>query len=141
MHQINEHAAPRYGQSITTDGAREAMVEVGLRTFFEISKRWGLDAEAERMLLGSPARSTFFRWKRGEIGITAHDLVERLSYLVGIYKALAILLPVAEHADAWIRSPNRAPVFSGQTPLDRMLGGRIADLFVVRQYLDAERGA
>ena len=112
----------------------------GLRTFFNIAKRWGLDTAQEQVLLGSPARSTFFRWKRGEIGVVSHDLIERLSYLLGIYKALQILLPVAERADAWLTRPNSAPVFNGQTPLQRMLGGQVADLYAVRQYLDAERG-
>ena len=36
--------------------------------------------------------------------------------------------------------PNAAPLFGGRSALDRMLGGQVADLFVVRQYLDAQRG-
>jgi hypothetical protein len=35
---------------------------------------------------------------------------------------------------------NTAPLFAGKSALDRMLGGQVADLFVVRQYLDAQRG-
>ena len=54
--------------------------------------------------------------------------------------ALQILLPVTERAAAWIRKPNTAPLFGGGSALDRMLGGQVADLFVVRQYLDAQRG-
>ena len=34
----------------------------------------------------------------------------------------------------------RVVIFAGKSALDRMLGGQIADLFVVRQYLDAQRG-
>jgi hypothetical protein len=40
----------------------------------------------------------------------------------------------------WVRKPNRARLFGGRPALDRMLGGQIADLFVVREYLDAQRG-
>ncbi|MBE5313929.1 MAG: DUF2384 domain-containing protein [Xanthomonadales bacterium] len=112
----------------------------GLRTFFNIAQRWGLDTRQEQVLLGSPARSTFFRWKRGDIGIVPHDLIERLSYLLGIYKALQVLLPVPERADAWIKRANTASPFGGQTPLEHMLGGQVVDLYRVRQYLDAERG-
>ncbi|MCG6118255.1 MAG: MbcA/ParS/Xre antitoxin family protein [Aquimonas sp.] len=112
----------------------------GLRTFFSIAQRWGLDTRQEQILLGSPARSTFFRWKRGDIGIVPHDLIERLSYLLGIYKALQVLLPVPERADAWVKRPNSATPFGGQTPLEHMLGGQVVDLYRVRQYLDAERG-
>jgi hypothetical protein len=47
---------------------------------------------------------------------------------------------VAERADEWVRRPNAAPLFGGRSALDRMLGGQVADLYVVRQYLDAQRG-
>ena len=67
-------------------------------------------------------------------------MLERLSYLFGIYAALQILLPVAERADEWVRKPNSAPLFGGRPALERMLGGQVSDLFVVRQYLDAQRG-
>lgn len=120
--------------------APDELAGPGLRTFFNIAQRWGLDTRQEQTLLGSPARSTFFRWKRGDISIVPHDLIERLSYLLGIYKALQVLLPVPERADAWLQRPNTAPLFRGQTPLEHMLGGQVADLYRVRQYLDAERG-
>ena len=68
------------------------------------------------------------------------DTLERLSYLLGIYKALQILLPAAAAADAWVKKPNSAPLFGGRSALDRMLGGNVADLVAVRQYLDARRG-
>lgn len=112
----------------------------GLRTVFRIAEAWGLgNAELSR-LLGEPSRSTFYRWKAGDIGPVGRDLIERISYLLGIYKALAILLPRAEDAHAYLRRPNSAPVFGGQSPLQVMLHGQVADLYRVRQYLDAERG-
>ena len=115
------------------------LVVPGLRTFFRIAEKWGLDNEQCRVLLGAPARSTYFRWKAGEIGAVSKDLVERLSYLLGIYKALQVLLPQAGHADEWVRRPNQAPAFGGASPLERMLVGDVADLYVVRRYLDGER--
>jgi hypothetical protein len=63
-----------------------------------------------------------------------------VSYVLGIYKALQILLPQQAAADAWVRRPNAAPLFGGRPALDRMLSGNVADLYVVRQYLDAQRG-
>jgi hypothetical protein len=53
---------------------------------------------------------------------------------------LQILLPLKERADAWVRQPNAAPLFGGRSALDRMMGGQVADLYVVRHYLDAQRG-
>ena len=42
------------------------------------------------------------------------------------------------------RCPTRrtgdAPPFGGRSALDRMLSGNVADLYIVRQYLDAQRG-
>ena len=111
-----------------------------LRTFFRICEAWKLTATEARRLLGDPPRSTFFEWKRRGEGDLARDTLERVSYLLGIYKALQILLPQTEAADAWIRKPNTAPLFGGASALERMLSGNVADLYVVRQYLDAQRG-
>ena len=111
-----------------------------LRAFFNITRLWGLGAEQERLLLGNPGRSTFFRWKRDLDGALSQDTLERISYLLGIWKALQILFPEPAQADAWVKRPNDAPLFAGQSALQRMLGGQVADLYVVRQYLDAQRG-
>jgi hypothetical protein len=111
-----------------------------LRGFFRIAQAWGLSNDEQQRLLGC-GRTTFFDWKAGRIknGLDAATL-ERLSHLFGIYAGLQILLPVPERADAWIKKPNSAPLFGGSSALARMLGGQVSDLFVVRQYLDAQRG-
>lgn len=113
----------------------------GLRAFFNIARDWGLSGDEQMVLLGSPGRSTFFKWKSApETAELKRDTLERLSYLLGIYKALQILLPDAAAADAWVKKPNIAPLFGGKSALDRMLGGNVGDLLAVRQYLDARRG-
>lgn len=111
-----------------------------LRTLFRIADAWQLSSKELMKLLGSPPRSTFYKWKHGENVTLPQDVLERISYLFGIYAALQVLLPKAEAADAWIRNPNSAPLFGGKSALDRMLSGQVADLYVVRQYLDAQRG-
>lgn len=111
-----------------------------LRAFFAIADRWGLRIVEQRRLLGDPPESTFYKWKREREAVLARDVVERISYVLGIYKNLQILFPEAERADAWVRKPNSAPTFAGQSALERMLSGNVADLYVVRQYLDAQRG-
>ena len=111
-----------------------------LRTFFAIADAWGLGAQEARVLLGSPPESTFFKWKAGKVGAVSRDVLERVSYVLGIYKALQILLPNEVAADTWVRRPNTAAPFGGRPALDRMLSGNVADLYLVRQYLDAERG-
>ena len=111
-----------------------------LRTFFRIAEHWKLSVEEQLRLLGLTSRSTLFKWKRDGDGLLPRDALERISYLLGIYKALQILLPDTRAADDWVRQANSALPFGGRSALDRMLGGQVADLYVVRQYLDAQRG-
>ena len=125
-------------------GAEATLTEMsaaGLRAFFNIARDWDLGVDEQIVLLGSPGRSTFFKWKRApDSARLGRDTLERLSLLLGIYKALQILLPQPSAADTWIKRPNSAPPFGGRRALDRMLAGNISDLVAVRQYLDAMRG-
>jgi hypothetical protein len=112
----------------------------GLRAFANIAEAWGLSVVEQLQLLGIASRSTFFKWRREVSPRLPRDTLERLSYLLGIYKSLQILLPDPKAADEWVRKPNDAPLFGGKSALERMLSGQVADLYVVREYLDAERG-
>lgn len=111
-----------------------------LRTFFNLADAWDLRVVEQRRLLGDPPESTFYKWKKQGDGALGRDVIERISYLLGIYKALQILFPEPAQADAWLRKPNQAAPFGGHSALERMLSGNVSDLFVVRQYLDAQRG-
>jgi len=119
---------------------RKELSAPALRAFFRIAELWRLSVAEQMTLLGITARSTFFKWKRDPNVELPKDTIERISYLLGIYKALQILLPDQRAADAWVRQPNLAPLFGGKSALERMLSGHVADLFVVRRYLDAQRG-
>lgn len=125
---------------LATEIDRKGLSGPALRTFFRIAELWGLSVSEQMTLLGVTGRSTFFNWKKDPNAIVPKDTLERISYILGIYKALQILLPDEAAADAWVKRPNDAPLFSGQSALSRMLSGQVADLFVVRQYLDAQRG-
>jgi uncharacterized protein (DUF2384 family) len=111
-----------------------------LRSFFRIADLWHLSNDEQMTLLGAPGRSTFFKWKKDQTGTLSRDTLERISYVLGIFKALQILLPDEKAADEWVKRPNTAALFGGRSALDRMLSGQVADLFIVRQYLDAQRG-
>lgn len=112
----------------------------GLRAFMRLSELWHLSVAEQMRLLGLRSRSTWFKWRRDPEVDLPPDTLERLSYLLGIYKALQLLFPDPRRADEWLRRPNEAAPFAGRSALDRMLSGQVADLYVVRQYLDAERG-
>jgi hypothetical protein len=129
--RIAPRPAPSYGE----------MSAAGLRAFFKIADAWALSTEEQIVLLGVPGRSTFFKWKQSpETARLGRDTLERLSLILGIFKALQILLPEPAAADTWIKRANSAPPFGGRPALDRMLAGNVSDLVAVRQYLDAMRG-
>ncbi|MDX2463826.1 MAG: MbcA/ParS/Xre antitoxin family protein [Porticoccus sp.] len=112
-----------------------------LQAFFNLSSHWDLSVAEERTLLGAPPESTFYKWKAEKTaGRLSHDTLERISYLLGIFKDLNILLPSSRAAAEWVRKPNTAPLFNGQSALKRMLAGSLVDLADVRRYLDAQRG-
>lgn len=119
-----------------TDPAQ--LARAGLATFLRIGDEWGLDATQQMALLGLTSRTTFFRWKKVPPAALPPDTLERLSHVFGIYKSLQILLP-PNAATIWIHQPNSAPLFGGRPALDLMLNG-VAGLFLVRAYLDGERG-
>ncbi len=117
------------------------IASAALQAFFSLSAHWTLSASEERVLLGTPPESTFYKWKAEQTcARLSRDALERISYLLGIYKSLNILLPSPRAANEWVRKPNAAPIFNGQSALDRMLAGSIVDLADVRRYLDVQRG-
>jgi transcriptional regulator with XRE-family HTH domain len=132
---LDHHRPPSASVGLNTPEAAQA----ALRTFWRLAQAWKLTTAEQLVLLGV-SRSTLYQWRQGKVGPLDAHVLERLSYLFGIYGALQILLPVPERANEWIRKPNTAPFLGGASALQRMLGGQVADLFVVRQYLDAERG-
>jgi len=114
--------------------------KAALQGFFSMAEAWDLSTDEQMKLLGSPPRSTFFKWKK-EGGQLSNDTVERISHLLNIYKSLRILFTEQASADAWLKRPNDAPMFSGKSAIDYLMTtGSLVDLYKVRTYLDAQRG-
>ena len=111
---------------------------VALKAFFGLADAWQLSKRESLTLLGQPSERTFYRWRQGQVANVPADTLERISVLLGIYKATHILLPDAARADGYLRRPNTA--FDGESALDVMLKGRIDNLYQVRRHLDAWRG-
>lgn len=123
-------------EAVDTADSR-ARSQATLDTFLEITGRWGLSTDEQITVLGSPARSTFFKWKK-EGGALPRDTLERISHVFNIFKNLEILFPDPKIADDWVRKPNRA--WGQRAAVDRILDGSLSDLYEVRRYLDAKRG-
>lgn len=128
-------------RSTATRPVRPEDGAAGLRTAFRIFDELGITPDEGRVLLGGLSRTTYYRWrKHPERANVTRDVMERLSYLLGIYKAIVILVPDERQQAAFFRRPNSHPVCDGRTPLQVMLGGHVADLYKVRHWLDGERG-
>lgn len=124
--------------SVARPGGGRSAIPVTLDVFTPMAEAWGLSTDEQMRLLGSPPRSTFFKWKKDN-NVLPRDTAERVSNLLAIWKALEILFPEQARAEGWIRRPNE--FFGGATALDVMLAdGNFFDIVRVRQYLDAQRG-
>lgn len=131
---MNSGNVPAYTPATSPNDSSAA-----LRVFFRIAEVWQLSSDDQIKLLGSPARSTFFKWKK-ETPPLPPDTLERISHVLNIYRTLELLFPDPVAADSWVRRTNQAPLLNGKSALDRMLSGQVSDLYIVRQYLDAQRG-
>ena len=117
-----------------------AVTSALLPAVFNIFTQWHLTGAQQMTLLGLSNEKTLYNWKnRPEKAKLTRDVLERASYILGIYKSLQILLPDPALADQWLSTPNDNPQFNGTAPLNRLLAGQVVDLAVVRNLLDAER--
>lgn len=114
---------------------------VALKFFFQLMAHWQCPVEQQRKLLGAIGNTTYFNWKKQPNVRLPQDTLERISYLMGIHKALRILFSnQPERAYEWVHKPNEAAPFNGQSALQYMLAGRVVDIADVRRYLDGVRG-
>ncbi len=129
--------APVIDLSLKTE--RERLSPSALKAFFNIVKRWKVRDEDARVLLGGLSNGPFYELKKHPERVLDADKLLRISYLIGIFKALNILHAEAL-ADAWVQLPNANRIFAGQTPLVFMMKGGLPALQTVRRLLDARRG-
>jgi hypothetical protein len=123
---------------LTDRGERERLSPAALRTFFTIMQRWQVRDEDARALLGGVTNGPFYEMKRDPDRVLETDRLTRISYIVGIFKALNILHGRVL-ADEWVRLPNDNAIFDGQAPLAYMVRGGLPALQTVRRLLDARR--
>lgn len=108
--------------------------------FLRIMEKWEIkDPEARQFLGGISSGSYYALKKEPALRTLDQDTLTRVSLLVGIFKALNILYSKSL-ADAWIRLPNRNPMFRGASPLAYMLQRGQPGMVSVRQLLDGRRG-
>lgn len=142
MPTFPSYAVPGYQFDTLPDfsqmATRERLSQSAIDGFFAIIDKWQVPIEKAGEVLGGMPRSSVYKLKTAA-GTLRQDELTRISYVVGIYKALHILLP-EEFADKWVTRPNDNLLFGGQTPLDYMVRAGIPGLQQIRSLLDAARG-
>ena len=138
------YPATRYATSPVVDLAskeeRERLSPSALKGFFNIMARWSVRDEDARQLLGGVTNGPYYEMKKSpEHRVLDADRLVRVSYLIGIFKALNILHG-EKLADGWVHLPNANPIFRGTSPLVYMIQGGIPAMQTVRRLLDARRG-
>ncbi|GLK60089.1 antitoxin Xre-like helix-turn-helix domain-containing protein [Azotobacter vinelandii] len=132
----HSRTAPSTRTSVDTPRAGQ----VALKFFFRLAELWGLTPEQQMVLLGGIGRSTYFNYRKLPEVRLGRDLLERISHLMGIHKSLRILFGDSPSTYDWIKRPNKAAPFNGDSALQRMLAGSLVDLSDVNRYLAAQRG-
>lgn len=142
MHLALEYPVSRYQVDAPADLAvaaeRERLSPPALKAFFRIMDAWQVRDVEARALLGGVSNGPFYEMKRDPTRVLEPDRLMRVSYLLGVYKALHILHGAAL-ADEWVQLPNRNAIFGGQTPLAYMVKGGLPAMQTVRRLLDARR--
>ena len=67
----------------------------------------------------------------------SNEQIERMSYILNIYRSLHTFLSDPLRADNWVNVPNTALLFKGKPAMDMIKKGKISDLELVARYLQS----
>jgi uncharacterized protein (DUF2384 family) len=136
----------RYSPAVLPDLSRaedrRRLSASALKALFKIVEHWKVRDEDARELLGGISNGAYYQLKKNPRTPGRpldQDKLRRISYLIGIFKALNILYS-QRLADQWMQLPNTNPIFAGLTPLDYILRGGTPAMDTLRRLLDARRG-
>ncbi len=119
-------------------GADPNLAEPAFRIFTNVANAWSLTTLEQSTLLGQPVADAFAVSRTEIIDDRWAEVLERMSYIIGIYRALHTIFPNAQQADGWIRRPNTAALFRGAPAITLICSGRLSDLSDVLAYLDSQ---
>lgn len=109
-------------------------------------ERWNLtDAEVATLLGAIPVetyRDMLQQAEHGEPIAMNADTIERLSLLLGMWKALQLLVPIGRQdlAFAWFNKPNSSPLLQDKSIKGYLLeNNTLESFYTVRDYLNSNR--
>jgi uncharacterized protein (DUF2384 family) len=144
MGALPRYPSSRYAPSAVANfsdkNEREKLSPSAIKAFFNILEKWSVRDEDARTLMGGVSNGQFYAMKKDPERTLDPDALTRVSFLIGIFKALNILYS-EKLADAWVQRPNTNPIFGGRTALAYMMEGGLPAMQIVRRLLDARRGS
>ena len=126
-------------EATTRSGSRPAEINplaAALRAFDQAAGNLGLDIDTRLKLLNL-GRSRYFELRSEKDPRLDVDRQDRLGYFLVIYELSGRLVGKAED---WLKAANRAPLFAGKPPLERLLHGHMEDLLATVAYLKGTYG-
>jgi uncharacterized protein (DUF2384 family) len=132
--------ALRPAADLSDPAERKRISPTAIQTFRQITdQKWTLTEAQSLGLLGGIASSTYQSWRIAPGGRElGQDTLTRISLVIGIFKALHGYFNDSL-ADGWLKYANRAPMFTGRTPIDFMIQEGIPGMLQVRRMLDGWR--
>ena len=110
--------------------------QVALNAFFNIMNDWQTNTCSQQALLGVRGTYIYEQWRQSDtVNLTEDELI-RISYIVGIYKGLAVIFKEPSQAKGWINKQNDH--FGGVSALEYMHSGAIDRLQHVRTLVDGQ---
>lgn len=115
---------------------RQELSKGALIGFFAIVDSWKLSMSQAAELLDK-SRSNLYKLKEhSDSAVLSRDELTRISYIVGINRALHIVFP-EKLASEWMTRSNKNGLFRGETPFAYVAQEGIPGLHQVRMMLDA----
>jgi uncharacterized protein (DUF2384 family) len=125
--------------NLSDPATRKRLSPAGIAAFFKIVEAWDLNSDDAMQLLGGVSHGRYYSLKKTRRGILTQDELMRISFLIGIFKALNILF-ARKLADRWMSLANNNPMFNGASPLSSLIEGGMPAMVEVRRLLDSRRG-
>jgi hypothetical protein len=131
--------APRSLVDFSAPDEQARLSRTALKAFLSLCDNWAISDEVAFKLSGLD----FDEWQMvksaDDTTILNQDQLTRMSALIGVFKSLNLLF-ADSFANEWPKTPNKGPLFDGQTPIDLMVAGGIPMMLKVRGHIDALRG-
>jgi hypothetical protein len=109
-----------------------------VRSLLTVFERWQISDQDAATLLGASSRSFVSDLRAGTASLASRDAQDRARLLLLIYAGVHSLLHTSEAERSWINS--LLPVLDNQSIVDTMKRGSIADLMLIKEFVDRANG-